>query len=81
MIETDISRDVAKVAVRVVQRDFESVFGTGWGELRTYKGSGLLKSVTGLSILRKAHIRVVEGLYHEIEEGEEKVGHVGHKGG
>ena len=51
MTETDVSRHVANVAVRVVQRDFERVFASGLGELRTYNGSRLL-IVTGLSILR-----------------------------
>ena len=34
MMETDISRRVAKVAVRVDQRDFERVFTSGLGELQ-----------------------------------------------
>ena len=33
MTETDVSRRVAKVAVRVVQRDFERAFASGLGEL------------------------------------------------
>jgi hypothetical protein len=53
MTETDVSKHVAKVAVRVVQRGLERVFASGLGELRTYSGSRLLKLVTGyqLSIL------------------------------
>ena len=60
MIETDVSRRVAKVAVRVVQRGFERVFASCIGGVRTYNGSRLLKSVTGLYkyILWKAHIKV-----------------------
>ena len=83
MTETDVSRRVAKVAVRVVQRDFERVFTSGLGELRTYSGSSLLKLVARLSIyiLRKAHIKVAEDLYHEIEGDGEKVDHGAHKGG
>jgi hypothetical protein len=50
MTETDVSKRVAKVAVRVVQSDFERGFSSGLGELRTYNGSRLLKLVTGLSI-------------------------------
>ena len=52
MTETGASNRVANVAVRVVQSDFERVFTSGlaMGELRTYNGSRLLKSVTGLSI-------------------------------
>ena len=52
MTETGASNHVANVAVRVVQSDFERVFtiGLDMGELRTYNGSRLLKSVTGLSI-------------------------------
>jgi hypothetical protein len=53
MTETDVSRRVAKVAVRVVQRAFERVFAGGFGELRTYDGSRLLKLITGLSKLKK----------------------------
>jgi hypothetical protein len=81
MTETGVSRRVDKVAVRVVQRDLERVFISGLGELRTYNGSRLLKLVTGLSILGKAHIKVAEDLYHEIEEDGEKVDHGAHKGG
>ena len=51
MTETYVSKRVAKVAVRVVQRDFERVSTSGLGESRTYNGSRLLKLVTGLSIL------------------------------
>jgi len=43
MTETDVSRRVDKVAVRVVQRGFERVFSSGLGELRTYDGSRLKK--------------------------------------
>ena len=42
----------------MVQRDLERAFISGLGELRTYNGSRLLKLVTGLSILGKAHIKV-----------------------
>jgi hypothetical protein len=42
MTETDVSRRVDKVAVRVVQRGFERVFSSGFGELRTYDGSRLI---------------------------------------
>lgn len=46
MTETDISKRVAKVAVRVVQSGFERVFTSrdrlAIGELRTYNGSRLL---------------------------------------
>ena len=47
MTETDISKCVAKVAVRVVQSGFERVFTDCllMGELRTYNGSRLLKLV------------------------------------
>ena len=38
MIETDFSSHIAKVAVRVAQRDFERVFTSGLGELGTYNG-------------------------------------------
>ena len=83
MTETDVSRRVAKVAVRVVQRCFERVFAGGFGELRTYNGSRLPKLVIRLSIyiLGKAHIKVAEDLYHEIEGDREKVDHGAHKGG
>ena len=80
MTETGFSRRVANVAVRVVQRDLERVFASGLHKLRTYSGSRL-KLVTTLSILKKAHIKVGEDLYHEIEEDEEKVGHGAHKEG
>jgi hypothetical protein len=83
MTETDVSKRVAKVAVRVVQRGFERVFTSGLGELRTYNGSRLLKLVTGLLILGylMAHIKVAEDLYHEIEGDGEKVDYGAHKGG
>jgi len=85
MTETEVSKRVAKVAVRVVQSGFERVFTSGlaMGELRTYNGSRLLKLVTRLSIyiVGKAHIKVAEDLYHQIEEGGEKVDHGAHKGG
>jgi hypothetical protein len=42
MTETDVSKCVAKVAVRVVQSGFERVFTSGLGKLRTYNGSRLL---------------------------------------
>ena len=42
MTETGVSKHVDKVAVRVVQRDFERVFTSGLGELRTYDGTRLL---------------------------------------
>ena len=53
MAETDVVKHVAKVAVRVVQRDFERIFSCCISGVRTYDGSKLilLKSVTGLSIL------------------------------
>ena len=38
----------------------------------------LLELVTGLSILRQAHIKVAEDPYHEIEEDREKVDHRAH---
>ena len=81
MTETDFSRRVANVAVRVVQRAFERVFAGGLGEVRTYNGSRLLKLITGLSILEEAHIKVAEDLYHEIEGDREKVDHGAHKAG
>ena len=83
MIETDFSRCVAKVAVRVVQRDFERVFSRGLGELRTYNVSKLLNLLSGRSILGKAHahMKVAEDLYHEIEGDREKADHRAHKGG
>jgi hypothetical protein len=85
MTETDISKRVAKVAVRVVQSGFERVFTSAlaMGELRTYNGSRLLKLVIALSIyiLRKAHIEVAEDLYHQIERGGVKADHGAHKGG
>jgi hypothetical protein len=81
MTETYVSKRVAKVAVRVVQRDFERVSKSNLGESRTYNGSRLLKLVTGLSILEKAHIKVAEDFYHEIEGDGEKVDHGAHKGG
>jgi hypothetical protein len=83
MTETYVSKCVAKMAVRVVQRDFERVFKSGLGESRTYNRSRLLKLVTGLSILgiQKAHIKVAEDLYHEIEGDREKVNHGAHKRG
>ena len=45
------------------------------GELRIYGGSSLLKLVARLSIyiFRKAHIKVAEDLYHEIEGTERKL--------
>ena len=36
MTETYVSKHVAEVAVRVVQRDFERVSTSGLGESRTY---------------------------------------------
>lgn len=81
MTETYVSKRVAKVAVRVVQRDFERLSTSGLGESRTYNGSRLLKLVTGLLILGKAHIKVAEDLYHEIEGDGEKVDYGAHKGG
>ena len=51
MIDIDFSKCVAKVPVRVVQRGFERVFAGCIGGVRTYNGSGLLKSVTGVPIL------------------------------
>ena len=42
MTETGVSKCVDKVEVRVVQRDFERVFTSGLGKLRTYNGSRLL---------------------------------------
>ena len=61
----------------MVQRDFERVSTSGLGESRTYIGSRLLKLVTKLSIsgICKAHIKVAEDLYHEIEGDGEKVDH------
>ena len=56
MTETDVSKRVAKVAVRVVQSGFGRGFTSrlAMGELRTYNGSKFLKLVTshayGLSI-------------------------------
>ena len=42
------------MAVRVVQRAFESVFAGGLGELRTYNGSRLPKLVVNIYyIIRK----------------------------
>ena len=67
--------------MRVVQRDFERVSKSGLGESRTYNGSRSLKLATGLSILGKAHMKVAEDLYHEIEGDGEKVDHGAHKGG
>jgi hypothetical protein len=83
MTETYVSRHVAKVAVRVVQRNFERLSKSDLGESRTYNGSILLKLVTGLSILEisNAHIKVAEDLYHEIEGDRGKVNHKAHKGG
>ena len=62
MTETYVSKCVAKVAVRVVQRDFEKVPTSGLDESRTYNGSRLLKLVTGLTIsgICKAHIKLAE---------------------
>ena len=51
MMETDILNLVAKVAVRVVQRDFERVFASCIGGIRIYNGSRVLESVTRLSIV------------------------------
>ena len=48
MTEIYVSKHVAKMAMRVVQRDFERVSNSGLGESRTYNGSRLLKLVTGL---------------------------------
>jgi hypothetical protein len=81
MTETYVSKCVAKVAVRVVQRDFERLSKSDLGESRTYNGSRLLKLVNGLSILGKAHIKVAEDLYHEIKGDREKVDHRAHRGG
>jgi len=56
MTETDISKRVAKVAVRVVQSGFERVFTDRlvMGELRTYNGSRLPKLVVNIYyIIRK----------------------------
>jgi hypothetical protein len=52
MTETDFSKRVAKVAVRMFQSGFERVFTRAFamGELRTYNGSRLPKIVTSLSI-------------------------------
>ena len=77
MTETYVSKCVVKVAVRVVQRNFERVSTSGLGESRTYNGSRLLKLVTGLLIsgICKAHIKVAEDLYHEIKGDREKVDH------
>ena len=77
MTETYVSKCVAKVAVRVFQKDFKRVSTSGLGESRTYNGSRLLKLVTGLSILGiwKAYIKVAEDLYHETEGDGEKVDH------
>ena len=80
MAETGFSRCVANVAVRVVQRDLERVFASGLHKLRTYSGSKL-KLVTRLAILKKAHIKVAEDLYHEIEEDGKKVDYGAHKEG
>jgi hypothetical protein len=81
MTEKYISKCVAKVAVRVVQTDFERLSKGDLGESRTYNGSRLLKLVNGLSILGKAHIKVAEDLYHEIEGDGDKVDHGAHKRG
>ena len=83
MTETYVSKHVAKMAVRVVQRDFGRVSTSGLGESRAYNGSRLLKLVTGLSIsgICKAHIKVAEDLYYEIKGDREKVDHWAHKGG
>jgi hypothetical protein len=81
MTETYISKHVAKVAVGVVHRDFERLSKSDLGESRTYNGSRSLKLVNGLSILGKAHIKVAEDLYHEIEGDGEKVDYGAHKGG
>ena len=81
MTEIYVSKCVAKVAVRVVQRDFERVSKSSLGEPRTYNGSRLLKLVTGLSISEKAHIKVAEDFHHEIKGDREKVDHGAHKGG
>ena len=43
MTETDFSSCVAKVAMRVAQRDFERVFTSGLGELRTCNGSRITR--------------------------------------
>ena len=77
MTETYVSKHVATVAVRVVQRHLERVSTSGLGESRTYNGSRLLKLVTGLSIsgICKAYIKVAEDLYHEIKGDGEKVDH------
>jgi len=50
MTETDVSKCVAKVAVREFQSGFERVFTSdlAMGELRTYNGSRLQKLVTRL---------------------------------
>ena len=73
------------MAVRVVQRAFESVFAGGLGELRTYNGSRFLKLITGsglsIYIEEEAHIKVAKDLYHEIEGDGKKVDHGVHKGG
>jgi hypothetical protein len=80
MTETYVLKRVAKVAVRVVQRDFERVSKSNLGESRTYNRFRLLKLVSGLSILEKAHIKVAEDFYYEIEGDREKVNHGAHKG-
>jgi hypothetical protein len=81
MTETYVSKHVAKVAVRVVQRDFEKLSKSDLDESRAYNGSRLLKLVNGLSILGKAHIKVAEDLYHKIEGDGEKIDYRAHKGG
>jgi hypothetical protein len=58
MTETYVSKHVAKVAVRVVQRDFERLSKSDLGESRTYNRFRLLNI---LSILGKAHIKVHYG--------------------
>ena len=42
MVDMDVSKCVAKVAVRVVQRGFERVVSSCFGEARTYNGSSLI---------------------------------------
>jgi len=84
MIDIDVSKRVAKVAVRVVQRGFKRVVPSCFGGARTYNGSRLLESVlvtaAGLPILYMAHIKVAQDHYHEIGGDGEKVDYVGHRG-
>jgi hypothetical protein len=42
MVETDVVKCVAKVAVRVVHRDFERGFASCIGGVRTYNGSRIV---------------------------------------